>query len=181
MASVPHRIAPLASPDAPAYRDLMLEAYTREPDAFTSTPEERAALPLAWWEKRLGANDDAVGFGAFDGDRLVGSIVLERGERTKTRHKGHIVGMYVKASHRGRGLGAALFEAAMDSARKLGLRTVILTVSQGNDGARALYERFGFRAFGIEPQAIAVGANYIGKVHMVCELVEGSKDARHGT
>ena len=178
MASVPHRIALLAPPDAPAYRDLMLEAYTREPDAFTSTPEERAALPLAWWEKRLGANDDAVGFGAFDGDRLVGSIVLERGERAKTRHKGHIVGMYVKASHRGRGLGAALFAAAMAAARAwAGVRVVTLTVSEGNAPARSLYERFGFRAFGVEPQAIAVGAAFIGKVHMVCELHgDGSAD-----
>jgi len=173
------RVALLSPPNAQAYRALMLEAYALEPDAFTSTPQERAALPLSWWEKRLGASDDAVGFGAFEGDTLVGSIVLERGERTKTRHKGHIVGMYVKASHRGRGIGAALFEAAMEAARaRFDLRTVILTVSEGNDGARALYERFGFRAFGVEPQAIAVGASFIGKVHMVCELLPGMKEAQ---
>jgi len=157
---------------AEAYRALMLEAYALEPDAFTSTPEERAALPLSWWEKRLGAQDDSVGFGAFDGEALVGSIVIERGERTKTRHKGHIVGMYVKASHRGRGLGASLFEAAMDTAKKWNLRLVTLTVSEGNRAAQGLYERCGFRAFGVEPQAIAVGSSYIGKVHMACELVE---------
>ena len=179
---MPNRIAMLSPPDAQAYRALMLEAYALEPDAFTATPEERAALPLSWWEKRLGASDDAVGFGAFDGGALVGSIVLERGERPKTRHKGHIVGMYVKASHRGRGVGAALFKTAMEAAReRFALRTVILTVSEGNDAARGLYERFGFRAFGTEPQAIAVGARYIGKVHMVCELVGGGKEATHGT
>ena len=168
--AVQNRIAALSPSDAPAYRALMLEAYALEPDAFTSTPEERAALPLSWWEKRLGASDDAAGFGAFDGESLVGSIVLERGERTKTRHKGHIVGMYVKASHRGRGLGAKLFEAAMAAARGWKLRVVTLTVSEGNAAAIALYERCGFRAFGVEPQAIAVGPSYIGKVHMVCEL-----------
>ena len=177
--AAPIPVKRLAPPEAVAYRALMLEAYEREPDAFTSTPEERAALPMSWWEKRLGAREDSVAFGAFDDGELVGAIVLERGERTKTRHKGHIVGMYVRDTHRGRGLGAALFEAAMGAARTcFDLRTVILTVSERNDAAIALYARFGFNAFGIEPQAIAVRDRYIGKVHMVCELI--GEEASHG-
>ena len=161
----------LAPRHAAEYRALMLEAYSREPDAFTSTPEERAALPMSWWEKRLGAHDDSFAFGAFDGEALVGAIVLERGERAKTRHKGMIVGMYVRDTHRGRGLGAALFGAAMDAARADGtFRVITLTVSEGNDAALALYERFGFEAFGVAPLAIAVGRRLIGKVHMACDL-----------
>src|SRR3954471_8621152 len=133
------------------YRALMLEAYAREPEAFTSTPDERAALPLAWWERRLGAEDDSAGFGAFDGEDLVGAVVLEREGRSKTRHKGTIVGMYVRDSHRARGIGAALVEAALAAAReRFALRLVTLTVSEGNGGAEALYERFGFRPFGTE-------------------------------
>ena len=164
-------IRPLDPSSATAYRALMLEAYALVPDAFTSTPDERAALPMSWWEKRLGAKDDSRAFGAFVGDTLVGSIVLERGDRAKTRHKGHIVGMYVRESHRGQGLGLALMEAAMDAARAWdGLRIVTLTVSKGNDSAIALYERCGFRAFGTEPLAIAVGDRFIGKVHMACVL-----------
>jgi hypothetical protein len=38
---------------APAYRQLMLEAYTAHPEAFTSSPQERESLPLSWWEGRL--------------------------------------------------------------------------------------------------------------------------------
>jgi ribosomal protein S18 acetylase RimI-like enzyme len=163
-------VRPLSPSDATAYRALMLEAYEREPDAFTSTPSERAALPMAWWEKRLGAKDDAAAFGAFDGKALVGAIVLERGEREKVRHKGHVVGMYVVEAARGRGLGAALMAAAMASAKAQHLRVVTLTVSDGNATAQALYERFGFRAFGTEPEAIRVGDRYIGKVHMACVL-----------
>ena len=161
----------LSPGNATAYRALMLEAYGREPDAFTSTPEERATLPMAWWEKRLGAKDDAAAFGAFDGEELLGAIVLERGEREKVRHKGHIVGMYVVEAARGRGLGTALMAAAMESAKAQHLRVVTLTVSDGNATAQALYERFGFSAFGTEPDAIRVGNRYIGKVHMACVLV----------
>ncbi|MBS0426345.1 MAG: GNAT family N-acetyltransferase, partial [Proteobacteria bacterium] len=42
----------LAPADAPAYRALMLDAYARHPEAFTSTVAEREPLPLAWWEAR---------------------------------------------------------------------------------------------------------------------------------
>jgi ribosomal protein S18 acetylase RimI-like enzyme len=178
---LPPAIAPLMSKHAAEYRALMLEAYGREPDAFTSTPEERAALPMSWWEKRLGSHDDSFAFGAFEGPGLVGAIVLERGERAKTRHKGHIVGMYVRDTHRGRGLGAALFRAAMDTARADGgFRVITLTVSEGNAGAQALYERFGFRAFGTEPMAIAVADRLIGKVHMACILEAGNTEPSHG-
>jgi RimJ/RimL family protein N-acetyltransferase len=171
-------VARLDTRHAAAYRALMLEAYAREPEAFTSTPEERAALPMDWWERRLGTDSDSVGIGAFDGDTLVGAIVLERESRHKTRHKASIVGMYVRAAHRGLGLGVRLMEAALDAARSQPqLRLLELTVSEGNASARALYERFGFRAFGTEPMAIAVDGRYIGKVHMTCDLEEANRMA----
>src|SRR4051812_9379594 len=64
----------LAPEHAAAYRDLMLEAYAQEPDAFTSTPEERAVLPMSWWEKRLGDNDDSLVLGALEDGKLVGAV-----------------------------------------------------------------------------------------------------------
>jgi ribosomal protein S18 acetylase RimI-like enzyme len=174
-------VARLDSSHAVAYRALMLEAYACEPEAFTSTPEERAALPMGWWERRLGTDGDSIALGAFDGEALVGAIVLERESRHKTRHKASIVGMYVRATHRGKRLGVRLMEAALEAARvQPELRLLELTVSEGNDSARALYERFGFRAFGTEPMAIAVDGRYIGKVHMTCDLGGREMDAeRH--
>jgi hypothetical protein len=43
-----------------AYRELMLEAYDRHPQAFTSSVRERAVMPLSWWE----APDQQAGCGA---------------------------------------------------------------------------------------------------------------------
>jgi hypothetical protein len=62
----------LTPTDAPAYRALMLDAYERHPDAFTSSVAERSALPLAWWESRLKLAPLAldVVFGAFRDERL---------------------------------------------------------------------------------------------------------------
>lgn len=52
MQPMPLTIARLTEADAPAYRALMLEAY-EVPDAFTSTPQERAAAPTSFWIGRL--------------------------------------------------------------------------------------------------------------------------------
>jgi hypothetical protein len=49
----PVRVRRLAPPDAAAYRALMLDGYARDPEAFTATVAERAALPLAFWQARV--------------------------------------------------------------------------------------------------------------------------------
>lgn len=50
------------------------------------------------------------------------------------------------------------------------MRLVQLTVTEGNDAAQKLYEDCGFRRFGVEPLAIAVGPEMFAKVHMWCDL-----------
>ena len=76
-------VARLEASDAARYRALMLHAYEAAADAFTSTPEERAAQPDSWWVKRL-ADADSVAFGAFFGDELAGTVTLEFATRSKT-------------------------------------------------------------------------------------------------
>lgn len=156
-----------------AYRALMLEAYARHPAAFTSSAEERATLPTAWWESRLSEAPDAGErvFGALEDDALAGAVGLHFETRAKGRHKATLFGMVVRPEHQRRGIGAQLVAAALQHARSLPhLLLLQLTVTEGNDGARALYERFGFVPFGVEPCAVGIGATYLSKVHMWCPL-----------
>lgn len=151
----------------------MLEAYARHPEAFTSTPGERGALPLRWWEERLqlGPATREVVFGAFAGDQLAGAAGLTFEPREKTRHKATLFGMYVRPEHRKLGLGRELVTTALEHAKaRDGLRVVQLTVTHGNAAAQELYERCGFVPFGLEPYAIADGAGFVSKVHLWCDL-----------
>jgi ribosomal protein S18 acetylase RimI-like enzyme len=163
----------LEHPDVSAYRPLMLEAYELHPDAFTSSASERSALPISWWESRLSAAHDTseLVLGAFDAHRLVGVAGLSFEKREKARHKATLFGMYVPSSRRHMGLGSALVLAALEQARqRRGTRLVQLTVTDGNEAARSLYERCGFVQFGLEPLAVAVGDGFVSKVHMWCDL-----------
>jgi len=66
-----------------------------------------------------------------------------------------------------RGAGSALVQAALARAEaRPEVRLVTLTVTEGNARAIGLYERCGFRAFGLEPMAIATPEGYKAKVHM---------------
>jgi ribosomal protein S18 acetylase RimI-like enzyme len=166
-------IARLTEADAPAYRALMLEAY-QVPDAFTSTPQERATAPASFWIGRLAHPQGlSVAFGAFGAGALVGTVTLEFSDRAKTRHKAHVVGMYVRPEHQGKGIGKALLDAAVAHAQALPhVRVLNLTVTEGNAAAQSLYERSGFEAFGTEPMASHTPDGFKAKVHMWKPLPE---------
>ena len=152
------------------YRALMLEAYDRHPQAFTSTVRERATMPLSWWESRLTSNLDGV-FGAFEEGKLAGIVGLAFEPREKARHKATLFGMYVSSQVRQRGLGYQLVQAALTEAQnRSGLRLIQLTVTAGNEAAINLYQRCGFIQFGLEPLAVRVGEDYFDKIHMWREI-----------
>lgn len=93
--------------------------------------------------------------------------MLEFSDRAKTRHKAHVVGMYVHPQQQGQCAGTALLAAAVAHAQTLAYVQVLnLTVTEGNATALALYERAGFQAFGTEPMAVRTTDGYKAKVHM---------------
>ncbi len=168
--------AVLLTPDhAEAYRALMLTAYTQHPEAFTTSTEERASLPLSFWQKRLenGGQDGTAEtvFGCFVDGQLAGVAGLSVAARIKARHKATLFGMYVGPAYRKLGLGQVLVAEVLAHARsRPSLRLVQLTVTEGNTAAIALYQRHGFVSFGVEPLAVAVHNGFVAKVHMWCDL-----------
>lgn len=161
-------IGALSEQHVHAYRELMLEAYEHAADAFTTTAEERRAEPMSWWVKRIGSRVGLTqAYGAWEKEALVGSVALEFSSKPKTRHSALILGMYVRPSYRGRGVGTKLLQAAAQgAAERAGIRTLALTLTEGNESAMRLYKAAGFEVWGVEPLAISTTAGYKGKVHM---------------
>lgn len=161
-------VQPLSTEHAAQYRALMLHGYQHDTDAFTAAPHERADLPLAWWEQRIGGvTQHTVAFGAFGDGLLVGAVALEFSARPKTNHKAYLIGMYMLAEWRGKGLGRQLVDFALaHAAQRPGVEVMGLTVTEGNQAAIALYQAAGFRSFGVEPMAMQTPDGYKGKIHM---------------
>jgi ribosomal protein S18 acetylase RimI-like enzyme len=154
--------------DAAAFRAIRLEALRDTPSAFGSSPHEIVHRPLEWFAARLDGGEDTQAFGAEVDGHLAGIVVIARERAAKERHRAEIQSMFVSAAHRGRGLGAALLRRALAAADAMpGLRHVVLTVTRGNDAARALYDAEGFTAYGTLPDALFVDGRYYDDVLMV--------------
>jgi RimJ/RimL family protein N-acetyltransferase len=92
--------------------------------------------------RRSWTPDQAVLVAVAD-DEVVGQVSIAREEHPVTRHVATF-GMTVAAEWRGRGVGSALLEEALHWARAFRVEKVELTVYPNNEGAIALYRRFGF-------------------------------------
>ena len=110
-------------------RELFAE-YARavdEPCCFAGFERELDSLP---GEYRLFLLDDAAGCVAV---------------RFLDRQTAEMKRLYVRAAHRGRGLGRVLAEAAIDAARAAGCTRIVLDTLPKMREAQALYGMLGFK------------------------------------
>jgi ribosomal protein S18 acetylase RimI-like enzyme len=154
----------LTPADAVAYRTLRLAALKAFPHAFRSAYEEAAVQPLSWAEQRLDTAGDTM-FGAFANSVLVGAICLRTQSGAKIGHAAELKALIVDPQQQARGIGRALVSHLIDAARARGLRQISLTVSDGNTRAERLYDAFGFKQFGLEPDAFLYDGHYCAKQH----------------
>ena len=122
-----------------------------------SSPEEFAAMPLekeeAFIESTLAA-ERAVMITAFDGDRIIGSADLRSaGGRIRVQHRCGM-GITILKEYWSVGLGSAMMEAIIDSAKQLGYEQLELEVVAGNRRAISLYHKYGFKVCGCHPNKI---------------------------
>jgi ribosomal protein S18 acetylase RimI-like enzyme len=126
-------VRPATEPDARAMAEPMA-AVAEERDGIATEPpvdvDERAAL----FARSLPGT-----FVAVADDRIVGMIHVET-----SRFGFGEFGMQVDREWRGRGVGSALLQAAIDWSRAEGLHKLCLEVWPHNAAGIALYRKFGF-------------------------------------
>jgi GNAT superfamily N-acetyltransferase len=112
----------LATPEVAHY----VAGWMRDGDAGILALHDGAPAGAAWWRTFTGA-DPGYGYVADDVPEL-GLAVLE--------------------PYRRRGLGRLLMVSLLDRARAEGMRALSLSVEDGNDAARTLYNGLGFATVG---------------------------------
>ena len=98
-------------------------------------------------------------------------IVLIRQESQKTRHIANIFGLYVKASHRGQGIGKRLLQEAIHNLAALKhIRKVKLTAVNTQKAAIDLYKKFQFQEVGILKNELGYQGKFYDELVMELHL-----------
>lgn len=150
-------------------------AIGAEPGGWLLTTE--AWRPVADERRYLKAvrrHADAAVLVAVDGDRIVGRLSLSRDPHPASRHVADL-GMMVAASHRRRGIGRMLLDAAVGWARAVSVTKLELHVFPWNEPAIRLYESFGFEREGVRRGHYLRDGVAVDAVLMAYHLPSGSE------
>ena len=152
--------------DAEALFDLA-ETTIAETDFLLRQPGEGPRSAAAW-RTILGlqqTGDGNIMLVADIGVCLVGQCGLYRGEYARNRHTA-MIGVAVRQSHVGRGIGKRLLTAAVERARTVGIGRLELTVMVNNDRALRLYRRHGFVVEGQKQGSVKLPGGSVDEIMM---------------
>jgi RimJ/RimL family protein N-acetyltransferase len=148
-------LRPARKTDVQAYRDLRLEALHDHPEAFGSDHAVNQVRPMSFWVERLSAlgSDSTIYFAIYN-NALIGTCGMYRGDSPKTQHSATLVGVYIQPAWRGLQIAEGLMASCLEWAHQHGIMIVKLAVVATNTAAIRRYSSYGFKIYGIEPQAI---------------------------
>jgi RimJ/RimL family protein N-acetyltransferase len=162
-------IRPADPADAEGLSELG-EAVGSEPEGWLVTTNGwRDASDERRYLRAIRRYPNAAVFVAEDEGRIVGRLSLARDQHPASRHVADL-GLMVAITHRRRGIGKALLEAAVGWGRDSGVRKLELHVFPWNDAAIALYERFGFVKEGYRHAHYRRGDEYVDAILMAYEV-----------
>ncbi|MGH6858770.1 MAG: GNAT family N-acetyltransferase [Phyllobacterium sp.] len=104
-------------------------------------------------------------FVALSHDKVVGWCDIKRLPFQTHAHRGGL-GMGILASHRGKGIGLRLIQAAIAKAKQVGIKRIELGVHADNIPALSLYEKVGFVVEGTARDAVCIDGEYIDVINM---------------
>lgn len=162
----------LTADDAGEWWRLRLESLRGDPEGFSASAEDQQSLKEGDVRKRLSSGGtDFFIVGAFEDGRMTGMAGFYRETGMKTRHKGHVWGVYVTQEKRGKGVARNMLQKILERATASeGLDQILVSVAATQVAANRLYRALGFEPFGREPRALKVGDHYIDEESMVLPL-----------
>lgn len=138
----------------------------REPEEVALTPEQEQSFIRA-----KEANERELMLLCFDGERHVGNCsVMAVSGMKRLAHRCEVA-IAIYREYCGRGIGRKMMETALETAKQMGYEQAELEVVSSNRAAIRLYEKLGFKQYGIFPHNMKYkDGSYADCVWMMKEL-----------
>lgn len=85
--------------------------------------------------------------------KIVGNCGLMLNNNLKTKHRASVA-IAIVSDYWGLGIGTIMFNEMIELAKEKGIKQLELDYIEGNERAKALYQKVGFKEVGIRPDAI---------------------------
>lgn len=170
-----------------ARTETQIPGRSAEPREFTTRRMEERDLPALEWDGeflhfrnlfRQAYEDMRAGSRLLlvmehtPSGEIVGQIFLQWNSSDPRfadgRRRGYLYSLRVKPAYQRRGLGTALLNAAEAALLERGMDTASIGVEKNNLGARALYERQGYRIIADDPGVWSY-IDHLGRMQQVSE------------
>ncbi len=143
-----------------------LARYPEEWDGMTIEKEEA-------WINRLRTSPETLGITCYVDGEVAGNCEISFRGGIKTSHRA-VVAIAILKDYWNLGIGTAMFEELVAAAQNHGIEIMELEFVEGNDRARHLYEKFGFRVVSEKPNAFKLkDGTHLSEFYMqkyLCEL-----------
>jgi RimJ/RimL family protein N-acetyltransferase len=156
----------IGTDDAEAFLHMLIQLDS-ETKNMTYEPGERPQ-DVDSIRKRIEASSESNSLllcAASDGNEIIGFLSAERGDFNRNRHSAYIV-IGILNKGRSRGLGSRLFDRLLEWAGEQGITRLELTVMCRNEGAIALYKKYGFEIEGTKRNSLIVDGKYVDEYYM---------------
>ena len=140
--------------------------YPEEWDSVTVESEEK-------WVKNLRESKNTLAITCFIDGEVAGNCEITFRSGMKTSHRA-VLAIAILEKYWNLGIGSAFFKEMIAAAEaREGIEIIELEFIEGNDRAKHLYEKFGFRIVGERPDAIKLkGGRYRKKFFMQRKIGE---------
>ena len=141
------------------------EFLLRYPEECLETTEEEAVFI-----ERAASSDDRLMVVCFVEEKIAGNCMISFNSLIKTRHRAEMA-IGILREYWSLGIGSAMFTELIRVAKERGILQLELDYIEGNDRAKGLYEKMGFREVGVKPDAIRLKAGkMLNEISMVKKL-----------
>ncbi len=147
---------------------VFLLRYPEEYEPVTLEKEEK-------WVSNLRASKNSLDIACYVNGEVAGNCEISFYTSIKTRHRA-TVAIAILQKYWGHGIGSAMFEELIAAAKAHGTEIIDLEFVEGNNRARSLYEKYGFKVICEKPNAFKLkDGTYRSEFHMQKYLI-GDKE-----